>query len=405
MSTTKPEILFVSHKYPPATGGMEKQSYELIQGVSVLSKVHYLVYKKGKGSLLRFFWSLNKQILQLLKAHPGIQLIHFNDGLLAAVALFHRGYAHIKRAVTIHGLDVVFPLPYFQQHILPKFNRYDLIIAVSEATAQAAIARGIQPEKVQVINNGVDRQLAQQGLSRELLAQRYPVLQTGKPYMLTLGRPVKRKGFSWLLDKVWRDMPGDVLLLMVGPFQQRAPLSEKLLQLLPRSWRHLLSLFLGYPSDARAIRKLLRDPQLAPRLQHLGKVPLAELQALLAHASAFLMPNIEVPGDMEGFGLVCLEASLAGSLVLAARTEGICDAIRHQQNGLLLPSGDAQAWKAQLQQVFAAPAYYNQQRQAFQAYSAAHYSWEEMAQAYLVAFQGCCQPSLSASGAAARQAI
>ena len=31
MSTTKPEILFVSHKYPPATGGMEKQSYELIK--------------------------------------------------------------------------------------------------------------------------------------------------------------------------------------------------------------------------------------------------------------------------------------------------------------------------------------------------------------------------------------
>ncbi len=27
------EILCITHKYPPFTGGMEKQSYELIQGI------------------------------------------------------------------------------------------------------------------------------------------------------------------------------------------------------------------------------------------------------------------------------------------------------------------------------------------------------------------------------------
>ncbi|MDR1601380.1 MAG: glycosyltransferase [Tannerella sp.] len=52
---------------------------------------------------------------------------------------------------------------------------------------------------------------------------------------------------------------------------------------------------------------------------------------------AFLMPNIPVEGDMEGFGLVCLEASACGTLVFAADIDGIPDAVRNGKNGFLLP--------------------------------------------------------------------
>lgn len=47
---------------------------------------------------------------------------------------------------------------------------------------------------------------------------------------------------------------------------------------------------------------------------------------------------------MEGFGLVCLEACQAGTLVLAADIDGIPQAIQHQKNGLLLSPQDADAW-------------------------------------------------------------
>ncbi len=78
------EILFVSHKYPPSTGGMEKQSYELIHAISRHAIVHKLVYQKDEGGLLKFFWNLNSNIKNMLELHPGIQLIHFNDGLIAS---------------------------------------------------------------------------------------------------------------------------------------------------------------------------------------------------------------------------------------------------------------------------------------------------------------------------------
>ena len=56
------EILFVSHKYPPSVGGMEKQSYELINGMAAHARVHTIVYT-GTGGKFQFLWTLRKKIL------------------------------------------------------------------------------------------------------------------------------------------------------------------------------------------------------------------------------------------------------------------------------------------------------------------------------------------------------
>jgi len=382
------EILFVSHKYPPATGGMEKQSYELINTVAKYANVHLLVYKKGEESLLKFFWNLNSNILKMLKQHPGIQLIHFNDGLIASIALFHSKYKHIKRVVTIHGLDIVFPWHYFQKKILPRFNEYDHIIAVSSATAMAAIQRGIAKNKITVIKNGVDCDIAKSHtIPLEQLLPYYPQLDPNKKYMVTLGRPVKRKGFSWLLKEVIPHLTEDFQLLMIGPFQKKASFLEKFLRLLPKKAYHLITLFLGYPSDEREIRKLLQDSNIKNKVQHLGKVPFPHLQSLLSNATAFLMPNIHVPGDMEGFGLVCLEASLSGTLVVASAIEGITDAAQHKKNAILLPSSDSDAWINQIEEILAFSDDYKELAKSYQKFSMENYSWEIMGLSYLKTFQ------------------
>src|SRR5690606_28051907 len=103
-------------------------------------------------------------------------------------ASLHTGYQHLPKMVTLHGLDVVFPLPYFQNKILPRFNRFEKIIAVSQATAQASLDRGIDPSKLLVIKNGVDQEIAHPPkLSMEDLYARYPSLQSGKKTLITLG--------------------------------------------------------------------------------------------------------------------------------------------------------------------------------------------------------------------------
>ncbi|WP_293879311.1 MULTISPECIES: glycosyltransferase family 4 protein [unclassified Sphingobacterium] len=379
MSSSEIEILFVSHKYPPNVGGMEKQSFELINTTALYLKVHTLVYDNSEP-LLKFFIQLNRRILVKIKDNPSIKIIHFNDGLIASLASFHKGYNHLKRVVTIHGLDIVFPLRYFQRKVIPRFNTFDQIVAVSQATADAAKLRGINPAKIIVIPNGVD--------PIQISAQVNGTKIESKPYFITLGRPVKRKGFSWLMQHVIPAIQGDFKLLMVGPFDRRPRWKEYLLDLFPSGISHLITLFLGFPTDQRLIRKLLKSyPE---KIEHLGKVPFEQLKHLLTNAHAFLMPNIEVLGDMEGFGLVCLEASTAGTIVVASELEGITSAVAHHCNGLLVASKDEKAWIEQLQAILDNPVHYKKLSQQFKQNTLAQYGWDIMARSYCQSFFDLC---------------
>lgn len=386
------EILFVSHKYPPAIGGMEKQSFELINHIAKYTTVHKIVYQ-GNESIIKFFSLLNKRILSLLMKHPNIKLIHFNDGLVAAFSLRHRGYEQLKKVVTVHGLDIVFPFAYFQNKIIPQFNKFDKIIAVSRATRQAAIDRGIDPARIEVIPNGVDHKLVvETAIPIAALLSKYNITTQEDKLILALGRPVKRKGISWFISNVLPQLPSDYKLILIGPFAATATWKEKLLDAIPNPLQHLLFLFLGYPSDQKVIRRYLKNPEFKDRLQHIGKIPLADLQSLLRHAGLFIMPNIKVEGDMEGFGLVCLEASICGATVFASDIEGISDAIIHQKNGILVTAGQEQHWISEIRKALEHPSLLKSKSKEFQAYSLKHYSWDKMAKGYFNLFQHLMYP-------------
>ena len=383
------EILFVSHKYPPAVGGMEKQSFELIRGMEPLARVHAIVYD-GRESRLRFFRMLRRRILQTCRENPGISVIHFNDGLLAAVCLRHKGYEHLKRTATLHGLDVVFPNAWFQRYVLPQFNRLDLMIAVSRATANACIGRGLSPQKVVVVPNGVDTGIADTPRRRDFpgyFEKQYGIGMAGKKVIVAMGRSVRRKGFSWFVREVLPQLSGDYVFLIVGPFHAKPSTTERILRFVPASLRRQIELFLGFPTDEPELRRLLAQPAIHARARHLGKLPFEDIVQILSAADAFVMPNIRIEGDMEGFGLVCLEACLCGATVFAAATDGITDAIQDQKNGFLLPAEDAAAWAGALNQLFKNPAASALPPGAARAYTLEHFSWGKMVEGYLAHFQ------------------
>lgn len=379
-------VLFVSHKYPPSTGGMEKQSYELITRMHQHAKVYALVYE-GSESIIQFFRKLNRRILDLVRQHPEIRIIHFNDGLIASLALYHSGYDHLKKVVTMHGLDVVFPLSFYQFKILPRFNRFDQIIAVSQATAQEIVARGVDSHRVQVVANGIDHEWSNERTVGKLdaLLQKHQV-PLGKQYLVLLGRPVKRKGFSWFIQKVLPYLNPKYHVLVIGPFMPKISFRERLFNIIPERWRHLLMLFLGHPSDQQALRTLLQHPSHSARASHLGKIPADALQIVLSEATAFMMPNISVPGDMEGFGLVCLEASSNGAIVFASAMEGITDAIQHEKNGFLVKSGNPVAWIESLDRLDNNTQDIPTLRKQFRDYTLTQFSWDKMTEGYFNIF-------------------
>ena len=374
------EILFISHKYPPAIGGMEKQSFELLRHLRLQHTVRTLLYD-NQESRLRFFFLLKKRIKRLLKKYPNIELIYFNDGLLAAIGATLLKNCSIPMVATVHGLDVVFPNIWYQRFLRRQFPKMTALIAVSRATAEACIKRGIPKEKIHIVHNGIDHDLAKTTVQKDFLVtfeKKHLLSLSNKKIIVTMGRSVVRKGFSWFVREVLPHLNSDAILLLIGP-RSHAP---QWLSALPIPFQHQLAIAFSMPSDEMALQSAMQQKAVQQKVYALGKLPFSEVRQLLSIADLFIMPNLPIAGDMEGFGLVALEAAISGTPVVAANIEGIQDAIQDGQNGWLLPTADKTVWINSINKLLADPANLKNFGRKAQSYTLNTFSWEKMAEGY-----------------------
>ena len=115
-----------------------------------------------------------------------------------------------------------------------------------------------------------------------------------------------------------------------------------------------------------------------------GKTP-EELQAAYAMADVFVMPNVQVQNDSEGFGIVAVEARVAGLRVVASALEGIVDSFESSEDGVLVPSGDTEAFVEAIDRVLETPQT-PQERQVRRQRAASRYSWGRIVERYLAVF-------------------
>lgn len=379
------EILCITHKYPPMIGGMEQQSFELIKGLSNHYKTHVIAYKNGKSKIM-WFRHLKSDIQTTLKENPNIKLIHLNDGAMGIACLWLKKNTNIPVIVTYHGLDITFPLDIFQHKLIPKLSEFDGAICVSQSTQNECLQRGFNKDKTYTIKNGVDIRLGDIPFDRNIIAKlqnNYNIDVTGKHILVTVGRPVKRKGFSWFLKNVIPHLDSNICLLMIGPMKTEFPFFEKASQALPHSLSQKVQLMLGLASDAREVGEQLK---LQKNVFHLGSLPYTDLLQVLSLADLFIMPNIRVEGDIEGFGLVALEASMRGTFVLASGIEGITDAVIDGENGYLLPSEDAPAWIDKIHELLSDKKRLKVLSKRGEKFTRKNYSWELMVNNYKMVF-------------------
>lgn len=135
------------------------------------------------------------------------------------------------------------------------------------------------------------------------------------PILLTVGRLQRRKGQDQViraLPAILKEYPG-VRYLAVGSTQGgTGGLADELVRL----------------SGALGVRE---------HFHMVGEVPFSSLPSYIAACDVFLMPNrTEGPGDVEGFGIVFLEAGYLGKPVIGGLSGGVPDAIKHGETGLLV---------------------------------------------------------------------
>ncbi len=378
-------ILFISHKYPPAIGGMEKQSYELISRFGKYSTTYFIVYT-GKGSKFLFFLQLRSKVKQALKDHPEISCIHLNDGLMAAFTPWLKKLTSIPVFVTFHGLDITYPLSFYQKVVIPRIAKLDGFICVSTFTRDEALNRGFPPEKLHIISNGVDHNLYENDViftqsSVESLRNKYNIDQEAI-ILISIGRPVQRKGFSWFISKVMSKFNSEkIVFIRIGDHSPPG-LIDRIVYFLPVRLRKDLQLMFGLSSDTININKAIKRLRPNTKVIQVGKVRMEEANDLLKLADLYIMPNIHVNGDCEGFGLVALEASIMRKFVLASDLEGIKDALVQGKNGLKIPAGDADIWHTSIKRLIKNKFILREMGENGALYTKDHFSWDDMVKEY-----------------------
>lgn len=304
-------ILFITRKFPPIVGGMEVFAYELSKSLSQkqnITLIKWGINRRWSLIIIPILWI--RAFFKLVKGD--IDIIHVNDGILSIVGwslsrLFRKPYV-----VVIHGLDITWNMWVYQK-IIPKFiNRANAVVAISQETYDQAIKRNINNVKLHYIPLGIN-----DDIYNKINKKRARIslnIANNNQVLLNVGRLVKRKGVAWFCQNVMPDLTRnnpDILLLVVGEGIER-----------------------------KNIEKIIKSNSLKKYVRLLGSVDNQTKIAAYNASDIFVMPNIKIPKDVEGFGLVSLEAAVSAIPVIASNLEGIKDAIKDQKNGLLVTPGN-----------------------------------------------------------------
>ncbi|HSY82227.1 MAG TPA: glycosyltransferase [Gemmatimonadaceae bacterium] len=96
----------------------------------------------------------------------------------------------------------------------------------------------------------------------------------------------------------------------------------------------------GGPEEP-ALRRLAREAGVGDRVVFAGPVDDATRNALFAECEGFVMANRRLLQDVEGFGIVFLEAALHGKPTIGGRNGGVPDAIADGETGWLADTEDS----------------------------------------------------------------
>jgi phosphatidylinositol alpha-1,6-mannosyltransferase len=177
---------------------------------------------------------------------------------------------------------------------------------------------------------------------------------SGRQVVLTVGRLQRRKGHDMLiraLPEIARQVPS-VLFAIVGEGEERGRLEALAAEL--GVCGHVL--FHGELSDA-------------------------ELIACYQQCDLFALPNREVDGDFEGFGMVLVEAQACGRPVLAGASGGTRETLVEAQTGVVVDCTRPEPLAAAVSALLRDEPRREAMGRAARDWAAAHFDWNSLAQA------------------------
>lgn len=331
------KTLIVTNDFPPRPGGIQaflhnmalrldperlvvyastwKRSREGVEATAAFDADQPFTVVRDRTTMLLPTPAATRRAVGLLREH-GCTSVWFGAAAplgLMAPALRRAGAERL--VATTHGHEAGWAqLPAARQLLRRIGESTDTITYLGEYT-RSRIATALTPDaasRMVQLPPGVDEKTFHPGSGGDEVRARLGL--TDRPVVVCVSRLVRRKGQDTLILAMPRILAAepDAVLLIVG----------------------------GGPYD-KDLRKLAHETGVADSVHFTGPVPWSELPAHYGAGDVFAMPCRTRRGglDVEGLGIVYLEASATGLPVVAGDSGGAPDAVLDGETGWVVRGG------------------------------------------------------------------
>jgi phosphatidylinositol alpha-1,6-mannosyltransferase len=338
-------VLLVTNDFPPRPGGIQQFVHNLAVRQPPGSVVAYASTWKGAAAfdaeqpfevvredtgVLLPTPAVARRAAEIARSH-GCDSVWFGAGApLGLLADGLRRRAGVERAVSLtHGHEIGWAALPGARQLLRRIARGNDVVTYLTEYQRVRLDRALHGlTSLERLTPGVDVEAYHPGVDGSEVRARHGLQD--RPVIVCVSRLVPRKGQDMLiraLPTIRRRVPGAALLVVSG-----GPYRDKL-QALARAE--------GVESD----------------VVFTGSVRWEELPAHYAAGDVFAMPcRTRGAGlDVEGLGIVYLEASATGLPVLAGDSGGAPDAVREGETGFVVGGSDVPAIAGRLAELLADP--------------------------------------------------
>lgn len=332
------KVLLLSEIFPPVKGGSGRWFWEIytrMKGDTVVAagesdkaqsfdqksplKTYRLPLSSHSWGLrsvtgLKFYWRIYRKICKIVK-EGGIEVLHCGrcipEGFIAYLIKKRLGTPYI---CFIHGEDVEMAATSRELSWIVRkaLNNAEYLVCNSQNTANILLQQWAQPDsRVKVINPGVDaEQFTPADSNLEIRSQ---LGWQQRPVILTVGRLQKRKGHDKMIEallQVKKVVP-DVLYAIIGDGAERT-----------------------------ALQAQVKALELTENVLFMSEISDAEMIHCYQQCDLFILPNRTEGRDIEGFGMVLVEAQACGKPVIAGDSGGTAETMLVNESGYIIDCTD-----------------------------------------------------------------
>jgi phosphatidylinositol alpha-1,6-mannosyltransferase len=308
--------LIVTRAFPPELGGMQSLMWGLTKELSknLMVKVFADYQENHKEFDNKENFSIERVGgIKFLRKIRKAQLVNefLKENKVQGIIADHWKSLELiktdkKKYCLIHGKEINHPNnSSLNKRVIKVLNNIEKIIANSEYTKNLAISKGIDPNRLVVINPGVN---PVKELNKKSLEKVESLLKVKSPRLITVSRFDKRKNHEKIIMAL-----------------------RNLKQIYP----NIVYICIGEGDEEENVKQLVKELDLSSQVMFFKDISDELKNSLIAKSNIFVMPSIIHKTSVEGFGIVYIEAAQYGISSLGGKDGGATDAIDHNKTGLI----------------------------------------------------------------------